>query len=34
MMQTIYKITDIVWAVVTAISLCFWLYDKIKKKEQ
>lgn len=30
MMQTIYKITDIVWAVVTIIHFCLWVYLGMK----
>ena len=33
-MQTIYKITDVVWMIVTAVSLLVWIIDKIIQRKR
>jgi hypothetical protein len=33
-MEVVYKITEIVWMVVTALSGVIWLFDRLKKKSK
>ena len=32
-MDLVYKITDIVWVVVTAVASVIYIYERLKKKE-